>query len=158
MKTWHRHGFTEETYHVITIQAVHWLSPTENWLTHSANCLKDNSSAWTPQVNSSFIKDVCLQLPCLAIVFLLFHVFAWCRPQKTGSPILLSLSWGWGVYQPSHRNGGSFTVDCIHSHENVYEHSSTVIEMAHMSHYASLIIADKTSFYGIFFIFVTKGS
>jgi hypothetical protein len=63
-----------------------WLSPTENWLTRSADCLQDNSSARIPRKTpSSFIKDACLELRCLAIDVLLFRAFAWRGPHRKHS-------------------------------------------------------------------------
>jgi hypothetical protein len=49
--------------------------------------------------------------------------------ENTVSTILLSRS-----YRPSLRNGSSSIVACIRCRENVYGHSSVVIETAHMSH------------------------
>jgi hypothetical protein len=42
------------------------------------------------------------------------------------------------VYRPSHRNGSSSIVTCIRCRENVYGHSSVVIETARMSQYVGV--------------------
>jgi hypothetical protein len=60
-----------------------WLSPTENWLTRSAECLHYSSSARTPRKTpSSFVKGLCLQCRYLATDILLFRAFAWRRPHR----------------------------------------------------------------------------
>jgi hypothetical protein len=114
-----------------------WLSPTETWRTRSAGCLQDNSSARTPRKTpSSFVKDACLQLRCLAIYDLLFRGFAWRRQHRKHSyPYIVVTFLKGRVYLPSLRNGNSSIVACIRCHENVYGHSSIVIDTAHMSQY-----------------------
>jgi hypothetical protein len=75
-----------------------WLSPTENWLIRSADCLQDKSSARIPQKTlSSFLKGACLQLRCLVVNVLLFCAFAWSRPhRKHNFPyIVLTFLRGW---------------------------------------------------------------
>jgi hypothetical protein len=58
-----------------------WLSHTENWLTRSAVCLQDNSSARTPSKTLSyFVENACLQILCLEIDVLFFRTFAWRGP------------------------------------------------------------------------------
>jgi hypothetical protein len=110
-----------------------WLSHTENWLTRSAECLQDNSSARTPRKTpSSFVKNACLQFRCLAID-VLFHttqktqfLLYWCHVLKGG------------VYRPSHRNGSSSIVACIRRNENDYGHPCLDIETGHMSQYVRI--------------------
>jgi hypothetical protein len=117
-----------------------WLSPAKNWLTRSADCLQDNSSARTPwKTPSSLVKDAYLQLRCLAIDVLLYCAFTWRRSHRKHSfPYIVVTFLSEGVYQPSHRNDSSSIVVCIRCRENVYEHSSLVTETARMSEYLEL--------------------
>jgi hypothetical protein len=108
-----------------------WLSYRE--LTRSADCLQDNSSTRTLRKTPSFVKNLCLQLRCLAIDVLLFRAFAWREPHRKHSFPYILVSFLWmGVYRSSHRNGRSFTVACIRCCENIYRNSSIVIETAHI--------------------------
>jgi hypothetical protein len=71
--------------------------------TCSADCLQDNSSTRIPQKTpSSFVKDACLQLRCLAIDVLLFRAFAWRGPHRKHSfPYIVVTFLKEGVYRPS---------------------------------------------------------
>jgi hypothetical protein len=106
-----------------------WLTPNENWLTRSADSLQDKSSARTARKTpSSFFKDACLQFRCLAIDVLLFRAFAWRGPNRKQFPLNFCHVLKGGCLLPSHRNGSSSIVACIRCRENVYGHSSVVIE------------------------------
>jgi hypothetical protein len=60
--------------------------------------------------------------------------------QKTQFPLYCChvLGGGGGGYRPSHRNDSSSLVARIRGRENVYGHSSSVIETAHMPQYLEL--------------------
>jgi hypothetical protein len=91
-----------------------WLSPTDSWLARSADCLKDNSSARTPQKTPySFVKDACLRLRCLAID-VLFHAFSWRGPHtKHAFPyIVVTFLRGMFIYRRIFPCGGG--VEYLH--------------------------------------------
>jgi hypothetical protein len=62
-----------------------WLSPTENWLALSADCLQHNSSART-------------QLRFLAVDVLLFSAFAWRGPHRKHSFPYIVITFLRGVF------------------------------------------------------------
>jgi hypothetical protein len=79
-----------------------WLSPTENWLTRSSDCLQDNSSARTHGKHRVlFVKDAYLQLRCVAVDVVLFRAFAWRRPHRKHSFPYIVVTFSTGVFTGS---------------------------------------------------------